>query len=109
METFSLKWNDFQPNVTKSFKRLRHEEHYSDVTLIGDDYQPLRAHKVVLSSCSEYFKNVLYNSRKFPNPVLCMEGLTIGDLTNVLDYMFIMVKSEYYKMALAGLWQLQKD
>ena len=88
METFSLKWNDFQPNVTKSFKRLRYEEDYSDVTLIGDDYQPLRAHKVVLSSCSEYFKNILFNSRKFPNPVLCMEGLTKGDLTNVLDYVY---------------------
>ena len=88
METFSLKWNDFQPNVSKSFKRLRHEEDYSDVTLIGDDYQPLRAHKVVLSSCSEYFKNILFNSRKFPNPVLCMEGLTKGDLTNVLDFVY---------------------
>ena len=88
MEKFSLKWNDFQPNVTKSFKRLRYEEDYSDVTLIGDDYQPLRAHKVVLSSCSEYFKNILFNSRKFSNPVLCMEGLTKGDLTNVLDYVY---------------------
>ena len=59
METTSLKWKDFQSNVTKSFQRLRHEKDYSDVTLIGDDYQPLLAHKVVLSSSSEYFKNVL--------------------------------------------------
>ena len=59
METTSLKWKDFQSNVTKSFQRLRQEKDYSDVTLIGDDYQPLWAHKVVLSSSSEYFKNVL--------------------------------------------------
>ena len=88
MEKFSLKWNNFQPNVTKSFQRLRHENDYSDVTLIGDDFQPLWAHKVVLSSCSEYFKNVLYNSRNHSNPVLCMEGLSKADLTNILDYSY---------------------
>ena len=88
MEKFTLKWNDFQPNVTKSFQRLRHEKDFSDVTLIGDDYQPLWAHKVVLFSSSEYFKNVLYNSRNHSNPVLCMEGLSKGDLSNVLDYIY---------------------
>ena len=88
MEKFCLKFNDFQPNVTKSFQRLRHEEEYSDVTLIGDDYQPLKAHKVILSSCSEYFKNVLYNSKNHSNPVLCMEGLIESDLKNVLDFIY---------------------
>ena len=85
METTSLKWKDFQSNVTKSFQKLRQEKDYSDVTLIGDDYQPLWAHKVVLSSSSEYFKNVLYSSRNYSNPVLCMEGLNKGDLKNVLS------------------------
>ena len=56
MEKFSLKWNDFEPNVTRSFKKLRHEEDFSDVTLVGDDFKPISAHKVVLSSCSAYFK-----------------------------------------------------
>ena len=88
METFSLKWKNFQSNVTKSFQRLRYEEEYSDVTLMGDDFQPLQAHKVVLSSCSEYFKNVLLNSRKHSHPVLCMEGINKHDLTNILDYVY---------------------
>ena len=88
MEKFSLKWNDFQLNVSKSFQRLRHEKEYSDVTLIGDDYQPVLAHKVVLSSSSEYFKNVLYGTRNHSNPVICMEGLNKGDLTNILDYIY---------------------
>ena len=88
MEKFSLKWNDFQQNVTNSFQRLRQEKDYSDVTLIGDDYQPLLAHKVVLSSSSEYFKNVLYSTRNHSNPVICMEGLKKGDLTNILDYIY---------------------
>ena len=88
MDKFCLKWNDFEPNVTRSFKKLRHEENFSDVTLVGDDFKPMSAHKVVLSSCSEYFKNVLHNSQKQSQPVLCLEGLRNADLTNILDYIY---------------------
>ena len=88
METFSLKWKNFQSNVSESFQRLRNEEDYSDVTLMGDDFQPLQAHKVVLSSCSNYFKNVLFNSRTYSHPMLCMEGVSEHDLTNILDYVY---------------------
>ena len=88
MDKFCLKWNDFEPNVTRSFRKLRHEEDFSDVTLVGDDFKPMSAHKVVLSSCSEYFKNVLHNSQKQSQPVLCLEGLRNADLTNILDYIY---------------------
>ena len=89
MEKFSLKWNDFQTNVVQSFQQLRHEEEISDVTLIGDDYQPILAHKVVLSACSDYFKKVFYRSgTKHSTPVLCLVGLSHDDLKNVLDYIY---------------------
>ena len=88
MEKFCLKWNDFEPNVTRSFKKLRHEEDFSDVTLVGDDFKPISANKVVLSSCSAYFKNVLQNSQKHSHPVLCLEGVGNADLTNILDYIY---------------------
>ena len=88
MDKFCLKWNDFEPNVTRSFKKLRHEVDFSDVTLVGDDFKPISAHKVVLSSCSEYFKNVLQNSQKHSHPVLCLEGVGNSDLKNILDYIY---------------------
>ena len=52
-EKFCLKWNDFDSNVSKSFGKLRNEEYLHDVTLVGDDYTQLAAHKLVLSACSE--------------------------------------------------------
>ena len=58
-EKFCLKWNDFQTNVTSSFSKLRNEDEFFDVTLVSDDQQQVSAHKLVLSSCSEYFKNIL--------------------------------------------------
>ena len=89
MEKFCLKWNDFQSNVIQSFQKLRLEEDIADVTLMGDDHHPILAHKVVLSSCSEYFKNVFYKSKtKHTVPVLCILGLNHDDLKNVLDYIY---------------------
>ena len=86
-EKFSLKWNDFQSNVTKRFSQLRNEEEFYDVTLVSDDQQQLSAHKVVLSTCSGYFKKVLKHN-KHSHPLLCLEGINSMELNFVLDYIY---------------------
>ena len=65
-EKFSLKWNDFHSNVSKSFGLFRNEDCLHDVTLVSDDHNQVSAHKLVLSACSEYFKDIFRNSSK-PN------------------------------------------
>ena len=69
MDKFSLKWNDFNSNVQKSFRNLRTEDDFFDITLVGDVYKHVTAHKVVLSSCSEYFKGVFSNNKKHTNMI----------------------------------------
>ena len=86
-EKFSLKWNDFGTNVSKSFGKLRTEDYLKDVTLVGDDHTQLSAHKLVLSACSEYFKEI-FTRNKHANTLLCLEGFSKQDITNVLDYMY---------------------
>ena len=86
-EKFCLKWNDFQQNLNQTFSCLRNETEFSDVTLFCDDQRQLNAHKVVLSSCSEYFKSIL-KSNKNSHPILCMIDLNYDDLSNILDYIY---------------------
>ena len=88
MEKFSLKWNDYQSNILKSFQSLRHKEDFCDVTLVGDDFKQVTAHKVILSYCSTYFNNVLSNSKIHAHPILCLEGLKFQDIQNILDYIY---------------------
>lgn len=90
MEKFSLKWNDFTSNVTNSFQSLRKEEDFFDVTLVGDDFKQVTAHKLVLSSCSEYFKKVFSKNKKYfqSQAMICLEGLNHDDLNHVLDYIY---------------------
>ena len=86
-EKFSLKWNDFQSNISKTFSALRTEEDFQDVTLVSADLQQVSAHKVVLSACSKYFKNILQQNRH-SNPLLCLDGVTSSELQSVLDYIY---------------------
>ena len=86
-EKFSLKWTDFHSNVSKTFSALRTEEDFQDVTLVSADLQQVSAHKVVLSACSKYFKNILQQNRH-SNPLLCLDGVTSSELQSVLDYIY---------------------
>ena len=90
MEKFSLKWNDFTSNVHKSFQNLRKEEDFFDITLVGDDFKHVTAHKLILSSSSEYFKKIFSNNKKYfqSHALICLEGLNESDLNNVLDYIY---------------------
>merc|ERR1712133_133652 len=86
-DKFSLSWNDFQHNISKTFGNLRGSAFYHDVTMVGDDHKQISAHKIVLSASSEYFDEIL-KSNIHPNPMLCFDGIDSKDLNNVLDYMY---------------------
>ena len=84
---FNLKWNDFQTNVSKSFGIFRNESYLHDVTLVSDDFKQIPAHKLVLSATSEYFKNILQETKQ-SQPMICLDGVNSEDLGNVLDYLY---------------------
>ena len=86
-EKFNLKWNDFHTNASKSFGLFRNESYLQDVTLVSDDFKHFFAHKLVLSACSEYFKNI-FQQTKHSQPLLCLEGVSSADVQNVLDYVY---------------------
>ena len=86
-EKFCLKWNDYNSNISKSFSKLRNEESFYDVTLVSDDQKQISAHKVVLSACSEYFKNILKQNVN-PNRLLCLDGISSSEMIAILDYIY---------------------
>lgn len=57
-QQYSLRWNDFHTSILSSFRHLRDEEDFVDVTLACDGCS-FTAHKVVLSACSPYFRSLL--------------------------------------------------
>ena len=86
-EKFCLKWNDFQSTVSQSFRSLRQENDFYDVILVSDDELQLSAHKLVLSACSSFFKNIL-KKNVHQSPLIYLSGVSFCNLKNVLDYIY---------------------
>jgi len=86
-EKFCLRWNDFESNISDAFKDLREQKDFFDVTLACDDSQ-IEAHKVILSACSPFFRNIL---RKNPHqhPLLYIKGVKYKDLVSILNFMYM--------------------
>ena len=85
-EKFCLKWNDFERNISLSFRELKEEKDFFDVTLACDDDQ-VRAHKLILSACSPFFKDIL---RRNPHqhPLLYLRGIKFRDIQSILQFMY---------------------
>jgi hypothetical protein len=69
-EQFSLRWNNFHSNLSSGFHALLQGEDLVDVTLAAAG-QFVQAHKLVLSVCSPYFKELFkVNERKYLNEII---------------------------------------
>ena len=85
-EKFCLRWNDFESNISSAFKDIRDEKEFFDITIACEDEQ-LQAHKVILSACSPFFKNVLRRNQH-QHPLLYLKGVSFRDMESVLNFMY---------------------
>jgi hypothetical protein len=52
-----LTWNYYETNAAKTFSQLWNTQEFSDVTLVTVDDMQIKAHKMIISYCSPFFKN----------------------------------------------------
>ncbi|XP_050298789.1 longitudinals lacking protein-like isoform X2 [Anthonomus grandis grandis] len=85
-QQFFLKWNDFQSNMVSSFRHLRDEKSFTDVTLACEG-QTCKAHKMVLSACSPYFKSLLEENPS-KHPIIILKDVAYSHLQAILEFMY---------------------
>nr|CAH7734855.1 unnamed protein product [Callosobruchus chinensis] len=85
-QQFCLRWNNFQANITSQFEALRDDEDFTDVT-IACDGQRLQAHKVVLSACSPFFKE-LFKTNPCPHPIIFMRDVEARHIVALVEFMY---------------------
>ena len=83
-----LQWNDFNENVSSSFRELREDKELTDVTLACEDGKQVEVHKVVLASSSPFFMDILKNN-KHPHPLIYMRGLKSENLLAIVDFLYL--------------------
>ena len=86
-ERFCLKWNDFQENITNYYLDLRKDQEFSDVTLICENEQHVKAHKMILNASSPFFSTV-FKMNNHPHPMIYMRGIKVKDLEAIMDFIY---------------------
>ena len=100
--------NDNQKSVFHNFLQNRS---FVDVTLVCDDNKYVQAHKVILSSISEVFSNILLNYNIMHNvgcSLLYMKGVKHDSLQKILDFIY-KGKTSVPMNKLADFMTLAKD
>lgn len=83
---FSLRWNNYVSHVTEAFNELRFSNDLVDVTLCCDGGK-IRAHKMLLSACSNYFKQI-FKENPCQHPVIIFRNVKFDDLNAIINFMY---------------------
>ncbi|XP_043247512.1 zinc finger protein 467-like [Amphibalanus amphitrite] len=86
MDQFLLKWNNHQSNFVDVFGQLLDQEAFTDVTLAAEG-RTFLAHKLVLSACSPYLRDILERN-PCKHPVVFLRGVSAAELHLLLQYIY---------------------
>ena len=87
-ESVFLQWNDFLGNIKETFRTLKDDKDFTDVTLVCEDGEQIEVHKVILISSSPVFASLL-KIKKHPQPLIYMRGIKSGDLKTLMDFLYL--------------------
>ncbi|KAL1488413.1 hypothetical protein ABEB36_014887 [Hypothenemus hampei] len=85
-EQFSLCWDNFYKNMSSGMNSLLENEDLVDVTLAVEG-KYLKAHKMVLSVCSPYFKE-LFKTNPCQHPIVFMKDVSYMAISDLLQFMY---------------------
>lgn len=87
MEQYSLRWNNFHTNLTHGFHSLLEASDMVDVT-IAVEGSYLQAHKLVLSICSPYFKE-MFKINPCRHPIVIIKDVAHRNMRDILEFMYL--------------------
>ena len=86
MSNLIFRWDGHEPFRTSALQALRKAEDFLDVTIACDDDQ-IKAHKVILSSASPFFQNILKRN-PHSHPLLYLRGTKMKDIEAILEFVY---------------------
>ena len=87
-EKFNLSWNEFDKGAINTFKELLGDSDFADVTLVSEDMQQIKAHKVILSACSSILKKILQQNPQ-QQPIIYLTGVAHKEMQSMVNFMYL--------------------
>lgn len=85
-QNFCLKWNLHTSNLIKNLTEMVVDQQIVDVTLACDGAS-IKAHKIILSACSNYFKE-LFLANPCKHPIVILKDIKINEMRAIVDFMY---------------------
>nr|XP_018896462.1 PREDICTED: longitudinals lacking protein, isoforms H/M/V-like [Bemisia tabaci] len=86
-QQFCLRWHNYQNTLLATLPQLLNGNDLTDVTLCAGG-RNVNAHKVVLSVCSQYFKDLFKELGNLQHPVIVLPGVDYNDLCALVTFMY---------------------
>ena len=71
-----LSWQNFSQHLRGLLEDVLTSKDFTDVTIISEDQEQFRAHKMVLSASSPVFRNII-NCLPAKDPVIFLKGVIL--------------------------------
>ena len=84
-----LSGNDFSKDTMHAFSELLEDEHFTNVTLVTEGNKQIKAHKVVLSTFSPFFRELLIGNPHHQHPLVYLRGVKYEHLQSMVNFIYL--------------------
>lgn len=84
---FDLKWNNFAAHLAELSTSFLQDTSLLDLS-IQCGTEVVKAHKLVLSACSPWFREVISNMQASPSPLVVLWETNMEDMKSILSFMY---------------------
>ena len=94
-EKYSLTWHTYSDHLKCMMKELMMNEDFSDITLITDDKEQIKANINILSACSPVFKDILKKDKN-SSPIMYLRGVQYSEMESIMQFIYL-GEATFYK------------
>ena len=103
----NLTWPKFSDHVKEVFQDVMTSSDFTDVTIVCDDEEQFRAHKLVLSACSPVFRRII-SCLPTKDAVIFMKGVKHKEMKSILEFIYL-GQSTFYEDRLDEFLKVARD
>ena len=102
-----LTWQSYSDHLREALTEMMTSSEFSDVTLVTDDKQQIKAHRNILSACSPVFKNILQLDSNNANPVIYLRGIQHSEMEAIMQFIYL-GKAMFYETRISEFLKVSK-
>ena len=107
-EKYTLRWHSYSDHLREALNEMLLSSEFADVTLVTDDKQQIRAHRNILSACSQVFKSILQIDSNNSNPVIYLRGIQHSEIQSIMQFIYL-GEARFYEERMSEFITISKN